>query len=286
MIWKLYHNFYTQNCYNFIRYIAWILVYHMRPAMIFNFCLFLDWFVWYKNKQCQIFFNKLICGGISFCKPLYCSISQLEAQEYFGLCGNKASFETMMCVNFFWTAPSCIIGELLLVVKDRALNATVDFRGLWLHIQKDAQIRGASAGVSLDEIQRRVFEKYAFCISCLGYQDKAISLILLVLPYTILTRALNCLFVLSYMKMLRHYLIDTKKNLIPKGKGYDPIWPPVPTSRGTNQPKRYYQGRKPIKQNMHCFNIGYQKCWVPHSIVVPMIVSEDQGCGIDSRHVG
>jgi len=205
MILKWYCNFYTQNCYNFIRYIAWILVYHMRPVMIFNFCLFLDWFVWYKSKQCQIFFNKLICGGISFCKPPYCSISHLEAREYFGLCGSKAFSETMMCDNFFWTAPSFIIGELLLVVKDQALHATVDFRGLWLHIQKDAQICDASAGVSLEEIQPRVFEKYAFCISCLGFQDKAFSLILLVSPYTILTRALNCLFVFPYMKMLRHY---------------------------------------------------------------------------------
>jgi len=58
----------------------------------------------------------------------------------------------------------------------------------------------------LEEIQRRIFEKYAFCVSCLGYRDKAFSLILLVLPYTILTQALNCLFVSPYMKMLRHYL--------------------------------------------------------------------------------
>jgi len=59
----------------------------------------------------------------------------------------------------------------------------------------------------LEEIRLRVFEKYAFCISCLGFQDKAFSLILLVFPYTKLTRALNCLFVFPYMKMLRHYLI-------------------------------------------------------------------------------
>jgi len=152
-------------------------------------------------------FDKLICGGISFCKSPYCSISHLEAREYFGLCGNKAFSETMMCVKFFWTAPSFIMGELLLVVKDRALHATVDFRGLWLHIQKDTQICDASVGVSLKEIQPRVFEKYAFCISCLGFQDKAFSLILLVFPYTILTRAMNCLFVFPYMKKLRHYLV-------------------------------------------------------------------------------
>ena len=178
----------------------------MRPATIFYFCLFLEWFVWYKNKQFRMFFYKIICGGISFCKPPYCSISHLEAREYFGLCGNKAFSETIMCVNFFWTAPSCIIGELLLVVKDWALHATVDFRGLWLHIQKDAQVYDASAGVSLEEIRLRVFEKYAFCFACLGYRDKAFSLILLVLPYTILTQALNCLFVSPYMKMLRHAL--------------------------------------------------------------------------------
>jgi len=61
-------------------------------------------------------------------------------------------------------------------------------------------------GVSLEEIQRRFFEKYAFCFACLGYRDKAFSLILLVLPYTILPQALNCLLVSPYMKMLRHYL--------------------------------------------------------------------------------
>jgi len=128
------------------------------PCNNFQFFLFWDRSVWYKSKQCQMLFNKQICGGISFCKPPYCSIWHLEAQEYFGLCGNKAFSETMMWVNFFWTAPSLIIGELLLVVKDWAMNATVEFRGLWLHIRKDAQVCDASAGVSLEEIQQRVFE--------------------------------------------------------------------------------------------------------------------------------
>jgi len=49
-----------------------------------------------QNKQGQMFFNKQICGGISFCEPPYCSIGHLEAREYFGLCGNKAFSETMM----------------------------------------------------------------------------------------------------------------------------------------------------------------------------------------------
>jgi len=30
-----------------------------------------------------------------------------------------------------------------------------------------------------------------------------------------------------------------------KEKGVTPYWPPVPTSRGTNQPKRYYRDRTP-----------------------------------------
>ena len=58
------------------------------------------------------------------------------------------------------------------MVKDWALNATVYFEGQGLHIQKDSQFRGASAGVSLEEIQRILFEKYAFCFACLGYRDK------------------------------------------------------------------------------------------------------------------
>jgi len=128
------------------------------PCNNFQFFLFLVRSVWYKSKQCQMFFNKQICGGIFFCKPPYCSIWHLEAREYFGLCGNKDFSETMMWVNFFWTAPSLMIGELLLVVKDRALHATMEFWGLWLHIRKDAPVCDASAGVSLEEIQQRVFE--------------------------------------------------------------------------------------------------------------------------------
>ena len=177
------------------------------PCNDFLFLLVFGMICRYKNKQFRMFFYKIICGGISFCKPPYCSILHLEAREYYGLCGNNAYSETIMCVNFFWTAPSCILGELLLVVKDRALNATVFFEWQQVHIQKDAQFRGASAGVSLEEIQQLFFEKYAFCFACLGYRDKAIFLILLVSPYTILPEVLNCLFVSPYMKMLRHYLI-------------------------------------------------------------------------------
>ena len=120
---------FLQNCYNFIRYIAWILVYHMRPAMIFYFCLFLEWFVWYKNKQFRMFFYKIICGGISFCKPPYCSISHLEAREYFGLCGNKAFSETIMCVNFFSFFCFCVAICSCWWIRCRCCGAPLDIWG-------------------------------------------------------------------------------------------------------------------------------------------------------------
>ena len=102
-------------------------------------------------------FNKKICGGLPSCKPWYCSIWHLEARQYFGLCSNKAFSETMRWVIFFWTAPSLIIVELQVVVEDWAMHAMVEIRWLWLHIRKDAQVCDASAGVSLEEIQRRIF---------------------------------------------------------------------------------------------------------------------------------
>jgi len=49
------------------------------------------------------------------------------------------------------------------------------------------------------------------------------------------------------------FRMDTQKNQFRKEKGMTPYWPPVPTSRGTHQPKRYYRGRKPIKPNIYCF---------------------------------
>jgi len=79
-----------------------------------------------------------------------------------------------------------------------------------LHVQKDVQVRDASASVSLEEIQQRVFVKYVFWFSCLWFQDRTFSLILLVFPYTFLTRALNCLFVSPYMKILRHVLVHSE----------------------------------------------------------------------------
>ena len=127
------------------------------PCLNFPLFLFLVRSVWYKSKQRQMFFNKKICGGLPSCKPRYCSIWHLEAREYFLLCGNKAFPETMRWVMFFWKAPYLIIGELQLVVKDWAMHATGEFRGLWLHIRKDAQVCDASACVSLEEIQRRFF---------------------------------------------------------------------------------------------------------------------------------
>ena len=51
-----------------------------------------------------------------------------------------------------------------------------------LHVQKDVQVRDASASVSLEEIQQRVFVKYVFWFSCLWFQDRTFSLILLVFP--------------------------------------------------------------------------------------------------------
>jgi len=101
--------------------------------------------------------NKKICGGLPSCKPWYCSIWQLEAREHFWLCGNKAFFETMRWVIFFWTATYLIVVELQVFLEDWAMHATVEFKWLWLHIQKDAPVRDASAGVSLEEIQQRVF---------------------------------------------------------------------------------------------------------------------------------
>jgi len=101
--------------------------------------------------------NKKICGGLLSCKPRYCTIWHLEALEYFWLCGNMAFSETMRCVIFFWTAPCLIIVELQVVVNVWAMHATVEFWRQWHHIQKDAQKCDASAGVSLDEIQRGVF---------------------------------------------------------------------------------------------------------------------------------
>jgi len=128
------------------------------PCNNFDFFLVFSLICLVQKQTCQIFFNKKICGGISFCKPPYCSIWHLEAREYFGLCGNKAFSETIMWVNCLWAAPSLIIGDLLLVVKDWALHATVEFWGLWLHTRKDAPVGDASAGISLEEIQQRVFE--------------------------------------------------------------------------------------------------------------------------------
>ena len=93
--------------------------------------------------------------------------------------------------------------------RDVAMAQCLRFTWLCLHIQKDAQGSDASTGVSFEQIQSYVFVLNAFWFPCLGFQDKAFSLILLVFPYTLLTQALNCLFVSTYMKMLRHALVAT-----------------------------------------------------------------------------
>jgi len=150
----------------------------MRPVITFILFVFSQICLVQKQTMSNVF-NKKICGGLPSCKSRCCSISHLEALEYFWQCGNKAFSETMRWVLFFWTAPCLIIVELQVVVKVWDMHATVEFWWLWHHIahkppikvnklrfivikaiiiiRKDAQKRDASAGVSLEEIQRKVF---------------------------------------------------------------------------------------------------------------------------------
>jgi len=64
-----------------------------------------------------------------------------------------------------------------------------------------------------------------------------------------------------------------------------PYWPPVPTSRGTNQPKRYYRGREPIKPRIICFKRIHYECEVLHSTVVRSFSFQDEGHEIEPHHV-
>ena len=83
---------------------------------------------------------------------------------------------------------------------------TVELWWQWLHIQKDAQDRDASTGVSLDEIQPGVFCGICNLVSLSLIQRQGVCLDLFVSPYTVWPQTLNCLLVSPYMKMMRHYL--------------------------------------------------------------------------------
>ena len=79
--------------------------------------------------------------------------------------------------------------------------------------------------------------------------------------------------------------MDTKKKLIPKRKGYDPILTPGPNVLCTNQPKRYYRGREPIKPRIFCLKRLCPECEVPHSTAVRSFSFHDEGREIASHQV-
>ena len=64
-----------------------------------------------------------------------------------------------------------------------------------------------------------------------------------------------------------------------------PDWPPVPTSRGTNQPKRYYQSREPIKPRINCFKRSILQYEVLHSTLIRSFSFQHEGRQIDPHHV-
>jgi len=64
-----------------------------------------------------------------------------------------------------------------------------------------------------------------------------------------------------------------------------PYRPPVPTSRGTNQPKRYYRGREPIKPRINYFKRKNYQCEVLHSTAVRSFRFQDEGREIEPHHV-
>ena len=76
-----------------------------------------------------------------------------------------------------------------------------------------------------------------------------------------------------------------KKIQFRKEKGMTPYWPPVPTSRGTNQPERFYRGREPIKNRIDCSKRNCRHCEVLHSTAVQSFSFQDKGREIDPRHV-
>jgi len=69
--------------------------------------------------------------------------------------------------------------------------------------------------------------------------------------------------------------------------GMTPYWRPVPTSRGTNQPKTYYRGRKPIKLHIYILvsSKSYKSCRVPDSLVVSTFDCQVKGSAFGSRLV-
>ena len=81
------------------------------------------------------------------------------------------------------------------------------------------------------------------------------------------------------------FRMDTKKNWFRKEKGMTPYWPPVPTSRGTNQPKRYYRGREPIEPRIRCFERTALKCEVLYSTEVKSSSLQHGTREIDPHHV-
>jgi len=80
------------------------------------------------------------------------------------------------------------------------------------------------------------------------------------------------------------FRMDTKKKFR-KEKGMTLYWPPVPTSRGTNQPKRYYRGREPIKPRINCFKRSLLQCEVLHSTMMRSVRFQHEGREIDPHHV-
>ena len=64
-----------------------------------------------------------------------------------------------------------------------------------------------------------------------------------------------------------------------------PYWPPVPTSRGTVQPKRYSRGREPIEPRISCFIKLKLECDVLNSTVVRSSGLSHGARENDSHHV-
>ena len=65
----------------------------------------------------------------------------------------------------------------------------------------------------------------------------------------------------------------------------NPYWPQVPTSRGSNQPKRYYRSREPIKPRMKCCERSILQSEVLHTTLVRSFRFQHEGCQTDPHHV-
>ena len=74
------------------------------------------------------------------------------------------------------------------------------------------------------------------------------------------------------------FRMDTKKIKFRKEKGMTPYWPPVPTSRGTNQPKWYYRGTNPIK--LHIL-VLVSRIWQRSSRVMDRLVVSSFVYGVE-----